>query len=177
MVFRGFCIGNITVILYWNIFINFFINNVPFGRKNCTGFLAFICPHLLFDSHVCFVFSIIIPLSCRKTLSWTMSNNSNNFVIKCGSLCIEWLSTFMNSSVPTGRCSHSGLTSCSWPSCLLILFFLSDAFKGLLIFIYFQRCPPMFNHMNVFLLQELNVVWKTVETNHQPLSRKSPWIS
>ena len=52
---------------------------------------------------------------------------SNNFVIKCSSVCIKWLSTLVKSSAPKDRGNHSRLTFCSKPCCLLLLFFLSDA--------------------------------------------------
>ena len=72
-------------------------------------------------TYICFIFSLIIPHPWRKTVSWVMSNN---FVIKCCSVCIEWLSTLMNGSMPY---NHSWLTFCSRPCCHLFLFFLSDA--------------------------------------------------
>lgn len=72
-------------------------------------------------TYVCFILSLIIPHPWRKTVSWVMSNN---FVIKCCSVCIERLSALMNGSMPY---NHSWLTFCSRPCCHLLLFFLPDA--------------------------------------------------
>lgn len=78
--------------------------------------------HICCFTHICLFFlSLIIPHPWRKTVSWVMSNN---FVIKCCSVCIEWLSALMNGSMPYNR---SRLTFCSRPCCHLLLFFLPDA--------------------------------------------------
>lgn len=152
---------------------------VSFGRKFLGRNLSlkFVIPLYTYAvSHIyLFYFLSHYFPPWRKTGSWVMSND---FVIKCCSFVRhEWLSTLVNGSVPRDRYNHSWLTFCLRPAASSYYSSCQMLPKDSLIFIFSPIVLPMSAHMNTFLLQEPNVVWKTVETSHQLLRRLSPWIS